>query len=105
MSEGVNVQWPGEASGYNDWIETDFMEANLASGNEYGLAMHNWYGTGSATAVSTPYMPASIGTAAFSTSNRYGFLWVPATAFTQGYAKWFFNGLQVGSTVVWDHYE
>jgi hypothetical protein len=108
LSEAANAQWTGEANGYDDWIETDFMEANLASGNEYGLAMHNWYGNwrgaSSGPGISTPYMPASIGTKTFSASNRYGFLWVPATATARGYAKWFYDGSQVGSTVVWDQY-
>ena len=34
----------------------------------------------------------------------YGFLWMPATATSQGYAKWYFHDVQVGNTITWNQY-
>lgn len=36
--------------------------------------------------------------------HKYGALWVPATATTQGYMKYFFDGVQVGNTCTWNQY-
>jgi hypothetical protein len=104
MSGSGNAQWQGQAAGYNDSLEADFME--YWGSNWYGAAMHNWYGrSGSGVAVSTnlPQFTLPAGTVA-SQPNTYGFLWVPATNTTQGYAKFFFDGTQVGNTVYWNKY-
>ncbi len=40
-------QWPGQPSGYDHFIETDFFEYDVWSfspHNEYGGAMHDWFG-------------------------------------------------------------
>lgn len=42
--------------------------------------------------------------AVYAQPNRYGFLWVPASATLGGYAKWFFNDVQVGNTMTWNQY-
>ena len=103
-----NIQWPGQPAGTGNWIEADVVEFN-ASGRAYGIAMHNWYGTPDSTQdVNTgPLLgsPVSVpeGTD-FSQPHRYGLLWVPATSSTKGYAKWFFDGVQVGKTLTWDAY-
>jgi hypothetical protein len=103
-----NIQWPGQRSGYGDWIEIDFVEFN-ASGLRYGIAMHNWYGTSSSTndantgSIAGSPITTPPGTD-FSKPHTYGFLWVPATPFTHGYAKWFFDDVQVGNTVTWNRY-
>jgi hypothetical protein len=106
VSAGVGPnQWPGQASGYGNWIETDFAEFD--SPNVYGFAIHNWYGlVGSGAGTSTvdsgsPVFPPG---ADYTKPNIYGFLWVPATATSQGYAKWYFNGVQVGNTITWNQY-
>ena len=106
VSAGVGPnQWPGQVSGYGDWIETDFAEFD--SPNVYGFAIHNWYGiVGSRAAISTvgsgsPVFPPG---ANYSNPNTYGFLWVPATSSRQGYAKFYFNGVQVGNTITWNQY-
>ena len=90
-------QWPGQAAGYGDWIETDFAEFDTT--NAYGFAMHNWYGTpdnpqgtstlgsGSTVTPGGPLGPPA-GTD-YTQPHKYGFLWVPATATTQGYARWY----------------
>jgi hypothetical protein len=99
-------QWPGQAAGYGDWIETDFAEFDATG--VYGFGVHNWFGTvGSGNDTNTgpvsgsPVFPAG---ADYTKPNTYGFLWVPATATTQGYAKYYFNGVQVGNTISWNQY-
>jgi hypothetical protein len=47
---------------------------------------------------------ASIGTASFGTMNKYGALYVPATATTKGYMQAYFNGTAVGNRVEWVEY-
>jgi hypothetical protein len=107
VSAGVGPnQWPGRAAGYGNWIETDFAEFD--STGVYGFAIHNWYGiVGSRDGTSSlksgsPVYPAG---ADYSKPNTYGFLWVPATATSQGYAKFYFNGVQVGNTLTWNQYK
>jgi hypothetical protein len=98
--------WPGQASGYGDWIETDFAEFD--STNVYGFAIHNWYGpVGSNDNTSTigSGSPVTVAGADYTKPNKYGFLWVPATSGNQGYAKFYFNETQVGNTITWDPYD
>ena len=101
------LQWQGQASGYVNSIEADFMEYMTGPGS-YGIALHNWYGQQSAIqAVNTEGSgsPVSLpqGTDT-SQPHDYGFLWVPATAATKGYAKWYFDHVQVGNTITWNQY-
>ena len=99
-------KWPGQAPQYGDWMECDMAEFDTTG--VYGFAMHNWYGilgkgaTGTSTLGSgSPTHPPG---ADYTKPNKYGFLWVPATATKQGYAKWFFNDVQVGNTITWNQY-
>ena len=67
--------------------------------NQYGTALHN-FAPGAPEQSTGSWINVPAGTN-LNQSNTYGFLWVPATATTQGYAEWFFNGQQVGQTVTW----
>jgi hypothetical protein len=103
-----NIQWPDQSLGFGNWIEADVVEFN-ASGLSYGIAMHNWYGTpadfkdvNTGTLVGSPVTTPE-GTD-FSRPHKYGLLWVPATSSAKGYAKWFFDDVQVGNTVTWNRY-
>ncbi len=103
-----NIQWLDQPIGFGNWIETDIAEFN-ASGLAYGIAMHNWYGSATATKdINTHDLLGSPVTAPsgsdFAQPHRYGMLWVPATSGTQGYAKWYFDDLQLGKTVTWDQF-
>jgi hypothetical protein len=103
---GEPNQWPGQATGYGDWIETDFAEFD--SPNLYGFAIHNWYGklgSGAGTSTLNSGSPVSPAGADYTKPNTYGFLWVAASASRQGYAKFFFNGAQVGNTITWNQYD
>jgi hypothetical protein len=108
VSDGAGAnQWPGQAAGSGDWIEADMAEFD--STGVYGFALHNWYGqVGSGADTNTgpisgsPVYPAG---ADYTKPNTYGFLWVPATATSQGYAKFYFNGVQVGNTITWNQYD
>lgn len=107
MSGQVSTpHWPGQATGYNDWIEVDTAEYDITSG-QYGSAMHNWYGiVGSGLNVSTniPQQVLPSGTDV-TQPHKYGFLWQPATSTTQGHAAFYFDGVKSpGSDVVWNLY-
>lgn len=104
-------QWPGQTAGYVHGVEADFMEYERPVQNtSYGVAMHDDYGVPGVTCspglchvdsnVSMTLAPAPT----FTNDHKYGFLWVPATATTNGYAKFFFDNLQVGTTITWNQY-
>jgi hypothetical protein len=104
VGSGPN-QWPGQAKGYGNWIETDIAEFDTRG--VYGISLHNWYGivgSGARTSTVGSGSPVSPAGANYTVPNTYGFLWMPATASTQGYAKFYFNGEQVGNTITWNQY-
>ncbi|WP_428488741.1 hypothetical protein [Rhodopila sp.] len=87
------------------WIEADIAEFD--STGVYGFALHNWTSTANGgQGISTlnsgsPVFPAG---ANYTVPNTYGLLWIPATATTQGYVKWYFNGQQIGNTIYWNQF-
>jgi hypothetical protein len=98
--------WPGQAAGYGDWMECDFAEFDTT--NVYGFALHNWYaqvGSNANTSSVGSGSPVTVPGADYTKPNKYGFLWVPATDTSQGYAKFFFNDHQVGHTMTWNKYD
>ncbi len=120
-------QWPGQAAGFGDWIEADMAEFD--STGVYGGAMHNWYDdnscSGNSFSTNSLSPPGTVACgvntlnsgssfnqlptnccagADFTAYHQFGFLWVPATSTTQGFAKWFFDRQQVGNTITWNQY-
>ncbi len=99
------------ATGYMG-IEIDGPEFNVVgSTTQYGIACHNYYypSGGPKTRIDPTILtsggsPITIPSGSLLGTNTYGMLWVPATATTQGYIQWFFNGVQVGPTVSWNQY-
>jgi hypothetical protein len=100
------TQWPGQPTGYGNWIETDFFEYDHQSTGQYGIQIHDWYGFYGSQGSVDAFGPGINVPAGFDWSqpHQYGFLWVPATATTQGYAQMFLDRVQVGPTVYWDQY-
>jgi hypothetical protein len=105
-------QWPGQALGYEQNIETDFFEylffPHSGSANAYGASLHLWYGVPRITCWRELCQHAGTGgkimTPAetdFTQYHRYGFLWVPATATTLGYARFYFDGNPMGPDQQW----
>jgi hypothetical protein len=91
------------ADSEDSWIEADIAEFDTTG--VYGFTIHNWYGqVGSGDVVNADENGASPAGANYSEPNNYGMLWVPATATTQGYAKFYFDGVQVGNTITWNQY-
>lgn len=100
------THWPGQPPDYGDWIEPDFFEFNNGASNKYGDTIHNWYGViGSGDDVN-PNFPSITVPVGFNWSipHKYGFLWVPATATSKGYATSYLDDVQVGGTAVWSEY-
>lgn len=105
-------------NGYGQGFEVDAMEFDQT--NLFGWAFHNWHGSTTAefpTDVS-PNWGGGIGSFDSDTSswvppagidytqpNKYGFLWVTATDSTPGYAKFFFNDVQIGNTCQWNKFD
>jgi hypothetical protein len=106
-----SAQWPGQIAGYDHFIEADFFEyesyPHTKQLESYGSTLHDWSGvwtpaTGYPTNISSdPLVAAPTGTV-FTNYHKYGMLWIPATSTTQGYAKFYFDNVQVGKTVTWD---
>jgi hypothetical protein len=113
MASLSSAQWPGQPKGYEHFIEADFFEYDVGGGNFFGGAMHDWYGIWNKTCpngyckASLPYsvvkrqVPRSTD---FNQYHRYGFLWVPATDKTVGYAEYYFDGQKVGERTSWSKY-
>lgn len=100
------TQWPGQPSGYGNWIETDFFEYDRWVTTAYGIQIHNWYGMHHSpqdvTSFSNPVnVPAGFN---WADHHKYGFLWVPAANGVQGYAQMYLDGAQVGPTIHWDEW-
>jgi len=105
---------PGQALGYEDFIEMDFVEYNIeniqANDYVYSGSMIDWNGvfgqtcSNSYCAIENSYtskirqLPETVD---FSVYHSYGALWVPATADTDGYLQWYFDGAPVGQQVSW----
>jgi len=110
--QGAN-QWAGQVAGYLHSIEVDFFEyLFLHSGgpaNAYGGSMHDWYGIYNVTCpgLCQVDMPSSMGKRMapegtdFTQYHRYGLLWVPATATTSGYVRFYLDGQPIGPDQEW----
>jgi hypothetical protein len=105
-------QWPGQPADYVHSTEMDFFEAlsGDAGTDSYGGSMHDWYGIFDETCppfycqATLPYQDGQRSVPAgtdFTQYHRYGFLWVPATALADGYAQFYFDGVQIGYTYEW----
>jgi len=107
-------QVPGQAAGYENFIEMDFMEYNI-EGNEkndyvYSGSLINWFGLwghscgGHFCTIQNSYatkIRQLTSAVDFSDYHAYGALWVPATDTSYGYIQWYFDGTQVGRGVAW----
>ena len=112
---GRSDQWPGQSAGYVHSVETDFFEADAPQAKPpgYGGAMHDWYGIYNKTC-GQGLCQAKLSNGAglrvvptgtdFAQFHRYGFLWVPATATSAGYAKFYFDDQQLGPAQDWQLY-
>jgi hypothetical protein len=107
-------QVPGEATGYENFIEMDFMEYNIeaiqANDYVYSGSLLNWYGVLGQTCAqqycveqnSYPSKIRQLSDAVdFSQYHTYGALWVPATETVDGYLQWYFDGAAIGQQVSW----
>jgi hypothetical protein len=86
----------------------EWLSAN-STDSTYAMTLHDWAGP-------PPYPPQvgssslptfgqlSIGATSFEARNKYGALYVPATATTSGYMQAYFNGVAVGNPVQWVEY-
>lgn len=111
LTKNGDDQWPGQAAGYDHFIESDFFEYDLnpytKQLNSYGAALHDWSGIWTppsgypSNIASAPTMIVPAGTD-FTKLHKFGMLWVPATAKTQGYVKFYFDDTQVGQTITWN---
>jgi len=115
-------QWPGQASGYIHYVETDFFEYNIWSWTphyEYSGSMLDWYGIWQSTACpsfcnvqnsggpDTNYNNREVqapATTDYTKLHQFGFLWIPATATTDGSAQFFFDRVATNDKVTWSKY-
>jgi hypothetical protein len=109
--------WQGQPSNYLRWTTINVAEwANdhtpMPASNTVYHEFSDFYGPpdSSGTQVDTGYhangspytVPAGF---SFSQPHKYGFLWVPATSSTQGYAQYYIDDVRVDTGVaVWNNY-
>jgi hypothetical protein len=108
-------QWPGQPPGYVHFIEPDFFEYDVwgfRPRSYYGGAIHESYGIYGTTCA--PENFCSVSNRRFTIEappetdyrnfHKFGFLWVPATPSTQGYAQYYFDGVATSDRVMWERY-
>lgn len=122
-----DFQWTGQAAGYRSQVEVDIMESlnALYDGSDpdtysYLCHLRHHYGIQYTTCSPSQWcMVDSKGSYWYPSEtdhtqfHKYGMLWIPATASSQGYIKFFFDGVHTGSvlpntvsrTHVWDQYD
>lgn len=122
LSQGpYNIVWPAGPSGCIDYFEVDAMEYDTGDTYGYQNGIATWYNSYDGSCRGATYNPnTQIPGAAggvltptgtdFTQPHRYGLLWVPATGsgdttYTQGYMKFYFDGVQVGTTFTWNYYD
>lgn len=94
-ASGSAYTWPGQGATYRLSLEDDAFELTQTGSNPYGSALHMLYGISGSTCTGTNcQLSSSITrgvTSGYVSSNSYtyGELWVPATASTKGYVKYF----------------
>lgn len=103
------TQWIGQPQGFGNWVEVDIMEYCLRRVDRYGFQIHNWYGQRTHSQVKdVPVFKHPVNLPAgfdWGTFHKYGFLWVPATDTTQGYAQMFLDDVPAGDPVYWNKYD
>jgi hypothetical protein len=100
------VQWQGQQTGYQHYIEVDFLEFDVTA-PEIGTTIHDWSGVnGDQINVQKALFPKLTN---FDTSSAsyvtYGCLWVPATANSKGYLNLYINQVLVGTVASWNEYQ
>lgn len=108
-SDGKSTQWIGQPEGFGNWVEVDIMEYCLRKIDKYGFQIHNWYGMHTHHQVKdVPVFKKAMQLPAdfkWSDMHKYGFLWVPATKTTQGYAQMYLDDAPAGDPVYWNKYD
>jgi hypothetical protein len=116
-------RWHGQIGSYEHYIEPDFFEYDVWSFSPraaYGGAIHEWWGVFRSTCPNkafcglsnaggdgTKYSNFVVRTPAdtdFTNYHRFGFLWFPATATTDGYAQYFFDDRPTEDRVTWSRF-
>lgn len=96
-------QWTGQTTGYLHYFEAEIMDAFLTSTSQYRGLLHDRYGIIGGSSVDRA-QTFSLSSPNFNTTHTYGMLWVPATSGSQGYFKFYFDNVQVGSTVTYSQF-
>src|ERR1017187_2260422 len=106
-SKYPDVQWEGQTTRFQHYIEVDIFEADAHS-PEWGATLHDWYGIDggqSNIGAHTFATTTTYGVPSLDSQNSYGVLWVPATATTKGHLNLYFNRTLVGTVATWNQYD
>ena len=111
----IEENFPGGHAGGSLFqnVETDFFEVEntTPSNSKWEFGMIDWY-DGGCISGNTGFCPG-VGISpdapvannfTWNQPHKYGWLWVPATATSQGSAKVFVDGVQTGPTYTWSQY-
>ena len=115
--------WPGQPPNFNHFIEIDFFEYDIWSfspHNYFGGAIHDWSniwntacptqycGVSNAGGGGTKFSNFQVRTPAatdFTAYHKFGLLWVPATATSNGYAQYYFDDQPTNDKVTWTQFQ
>jgi len=106
--------WNGQPDNVMHFAEMDFFEYDTwkwAGPNTYGGATHDWGGTWERTKgwqynyPNDKFVIRLAKDVDFTRPHRYGYLWVPATPASPGYAHYYFDGQPTTDRLTWAFYD
>jgi hypothetical protein len=123
MADPRTDQWQGEAPGYEHFVEVDIFEYNQQkrlgpSPAAYSGATHEWYGIYKKTCPDGFCRVSNYNNLSrfnnflvnvppgtnFNQYHKYGLLWVPATASSEGYIQYYFDGVATNDRLSWKQF-
>jgi hypothetical protein len=105
-------RWPGQASGYEHWVEDDFFAYDFNAGGanptKYSSPVLDWWGIFNSTCTPSYCLTQNgniitLGATTWTSFHRVGRLYTPGTPGNnwQGSITAYFDGVQVGATITW----
>jgi hypothetical protein len=113
MASLPSAHWPGQAARYDHYIEPDLFEWDVSDygdppGKSYAGAMVDWSAMWPKMVRKIQPWPKFVVTTPSTTDfrqyHKFGWLWVPATATTEGYAQYYFDDQPTTDRVSWTQF-
>jgi hypothetical protein len=98
---GATHDWGGT---YGTWTAVNSGVASTSSSAYTGWE-YNYSNDYNSLGIPNNYFITTPTGTNFTQPHRYGYLWVPATSTTLGYAQYYFDGVATGDKITWSQYD